>query len=220
MEEKTRNYFMFIRISEEKYIDALQKEGHIYCNTIKYFRFIEDNGVKGDKNEGKAYMKQINKIEIILEGKTIAAAAEGQIYFDHPENKGNIYCMYGVKSSLVDFTKKGRQKVIIEDSSKELGKSALLIFKPEEFLNRINKKLRSLSIEYNFSPVTYFDPKTFEGGLSPFYKSNIYSYQNEIRLWIPNKSEKPFEFYIGDISDISYKIPVSDLDKIEGEAKG
>jgi hypothetical protein len=215
MTGRTRNYFMFIRISEDRYIDAFQKKGHIYCNTIQYFRFIEDNGIRGDKNEGKSYIKQVNNLEILFEGKIIAKAPNGQVYFEHPDDKGNIYCMYGVESNLVDLTKKIRQKIIIEDSTKEFGRSALLIHNPEEFLNRVSRKLKSLSLEFNYSPVYYYNPNTYEGELSPFYKSNNYSYQNEIRIWIPNKNEKPFEFYIGDISDISYKIPVFDLDKME-----
>jgi hypothetical protein len=40
-------------------------------------------------------------------------------------------------------------------------------------------------------------------------------YQKEIRLWIPNNKQDLFELYIGDISDISFKCKVEDLDKIE-----
>ena len=208
---------MFIRISEDEFIDSLQKKGHIYCNTIKYFRSIEDNGIRGDKNEGKAFLKQVKDVEILIKGKPVAKSEKAQIYFDHPEDIGNVFCLYGVQSSLIDPTTKSLQKVEIEKNSKDFGKSALLIHHPEEFLNRISKKLKKKSKEFNFSPVNYFDPKTYEGELSPFYKSNIYEYQNEVRLWIPNNIEEPYEFFIGDISDISYKIPVSDLDKIEVE---
>ena len=217
MKDSVRNYFMFIRISEEKYIDALQRNGHIYCNTIQYFRTIEDNNHKGDKNEGKAFLKQIKNFEILLEGKTIGKGVNAQLYYEHPDDKGNIYCMYGVESTPIDLSKKGKQKINIEDSSKELGKYALLILDIEEFLKRIDQSLNKISKDYHWSPVHYFDSSSYEGELSPFYKSQIYQYQNEVRIWIPNKEEKPFEFYIGDISDISYKVKVENLNNIEVE---
>ncbi len=212
-----KNYFMFIRISDEEFINSLHKKGHIYCNTIKYFRSIEDNCKRGDKNEGKAFIKQLMDLELSLKGKVLGKAAKAQMYFEHEKNTGNIFCFYGVETSLMDKRKKYRQKILIEKEPRSLGKTALLIFQIEEFINRISNSLNALGKEYIISPVYYYDPNTYEGGLNPFYKSNKYKYQNEVRLWIQNTEEKPFEFYIGDISDISHKIPVSDLDKIEVE---
>ena len=212
-----KNYFMFIRISDEEFIDSLQKNGHIYCNTIKYFRFLEDNCKRGDKNEGKAFMKQVKGLEISLKGKVLGKAEKAQLYFEHENNTGNIFCLYGVETPLIDKRKKFRQKVLVEKEPRSLGETALLIFQIEEFIKRISNSLDSLGKEYKISPVYYYDPNTYEGGLNHFYKSNQYKYQNEVRLWIQNTEEKPFEFYIGDISDISHKIPVSDLDKIEVE---
>lgn len=205
---------MFIRISEEKYIDSLQKKGHIYCNTIRYFRSIEDNRNRGDNNEGKAFIKQAKNLEVSLKGKIVGKAENAQIYFDDDKDIGNIFCIYGVETSLIDQSKKSRQRVLIEKESKDFGKTALLIFNIQEFINRISESLLALRKVFKIAPVYYFDPNIYQGKLNPFYKSDIYKHQNEVRLWIQNTEEKPFEFYIGDISDISRKIPVSDFDKI------
>lgn len=206
---------MLIKISEDRFIDLLQTEGHLYLNTINYFRSIEDSGLKGDKNEGKASLKQITNIQIQLEGKTIAQASKGQLYFDHPENQGNIYCMYGIKTNSIDFSKKSFQKIQLENKTKNFGQSALLIFDLKEFMNRLKNELQNKRTEFTFSPVSYYHNDTYNGKLSPFHKSHKYEYQNEVRLWIPNKGDRPIEIFIGDISDISYKIPIEDLDKIE-----
>ena len=219
MNESCINYFMFIKISVEPFIDSLQKKGHFYCNPITYFRSIENDNLKKDKNEGKAFIKQVKNLQIQIKGKTIATSPQAQFYFDHPEDSGNIYCLYGVKTELVDLTKKSLQKVKIEDISSDFGKCALLITQPEEFLKRITKELNRQNRNFDFSPVHYYDHNSYEGELSPFYKSNNYSHQSEVRLWVPNKEEKPFEFFVGDISDISHKVEVSDLNKIEVEVK-
>ena len=208
------SYFMFIRISEDKFIDSLQKKGQIYCNHIKHFRSIEDSGLKGDQNEGKAYLDQVHGSSIIIDEKVVGTAERAQLYFEEKEHSGNIFCLYGVKTSLLDITKKTLQKITIENEFKDFGKSALLITDPYEFITRVKTALKKSLKEFEFYPVNYYDQTTFQGKLSPFYKSNRYNYQNEVRLWIPNVEEEPFEFFIGNIIDISYKIPVSDLDKI------
>ena len=212
-----KTYFMFIRIGEEKYIDLLQKKGHIYCNTIRYFRSIENDNNRGDKNEGKVFIKQAKNLEVLVKGEIIGIAEKAQIYFDNDKNTGNIFCIYGVESSTIDQTIISRQKVLIEEESRDFGKAALLIFDIQEFLNRISESLKALRKEFKIEPVYYFDPNTYQGKLNPYFKSNKYKHQNEVRLLIQNTEEEPFEFYIGDISDISRKIPVSDLNKIEVE---
>lgn len=206
---KSRDYFLFIKIGNEEHIDALQKKGHIYCNTIRKYRKMDASNLQGDPNEGKAFLQQMKCMEIMIDGKVVATAKRGNIIFDHPEDIGNLFCLYGVESKTVDLNNLSEQMIIIEEDAKKLGKFALLIHYPEEFLNRISAKLNSIDKLFNFHPVNYVDYKTYEGELSPFYKSDKYKSQNEVRLWIPNEKEEIFEFFIGDISDISYKMPVS-----------
>jgi hypothetical protein len=211
------NYFSFIKIGEEKHIDILQQKGHLYCNTIRYFRTVKNDGLRGDTNEGKAYLKQLKNFEIRHQGRAIGVAPNAQLYYDHPDDIGNIFCIYGVKTKLIDLSIKAIQRVRIEEEAVGFGKAALLIYNLPEFIARIENSLKELGKEFNISPVHYYDSKTYEGELSPFFKDSRYSYQNEFRLWIPNKVEQPFEFYIGDISDISQKLPIAEIDKIDVE---
>ncbi|WP_018477179.1 hypothetical protein [Pontibacter roseus] len=215
MKEEDLNYFLFIKIGEEKHIDALQRKGHFYCTTIRYFRTVENDGLRGDLHEGKAYLKQLKDFKIRHQGRVIGIAPNAQLYYNHPDDIGNIFCIYGVKTKLINLSIKAIQRVRIEEEAVGFGKAALLIYNLQEFVNRIEKSLKELGKEYNISPIHYYDSKTYEGELSPFFKDDRYSYQNEFRLWIPNKVEHPFEFYIGDISDISHKIPIADIDKID-----
>ncbi len=98
-------------------------------------------------------------------------------------------------------------KYVPKDFSKVIGKSRFNIIPI--------MTTRGCPYNFDFCCVTnlfYYDPNTYQGKLNLFYKSDIYKHQNEVRLQIQNAEEKPFEFYIGEISDISRKIPVSDLD--------
>ncbi|MCB0430653.1 MAG: hypothetical protein H6585_13330 [Flavobacteriales bacterium] len=208
-------YMMFIRVGKNSHIDALQRKGEIYCNTTKFFRNLEEKEtVQGDTNENRSIIKQVSNVEILIDGKPIAKAHSAQLYADHPNSDGNIYCLYGVNSNQADTAMTGRQKISIDPRVMNFGTSALLIYNPQEFKFRIESTLNSLSKEFHFSSVKYYDPKSYEGGLGPFCKSEDYKYQQEVRLWIPSDMDQPFKFSIGDISDISYKFPIADLDKI------
>jgi hypothetical protein len=84
-------------------------------------------------------------------------------------------------------------------------------------MKRLKDKFLELNMDYQISPVKYLNFQNHEGELSPFTKSHIYESQSEIRIWIPRKVESEFIFYIGDISDISYKCRIEYLKELEAE---
>ena len=216
MKNDEESYFLFIKIGEEKHIDSLQKSGQIFCNSITYFRSIEGDKNRADKNEGKNYIKQIRDIEIFIENRPIAHASYAQMYNENIDMHGNIFCLYAAKSSLLN-KEKTLQKINFDNNIKDFGAYALLIYHPDKFINRVSRELRRLSKDFAYSPVFYYDENIYQGKLGPFHKSKKFLNQSEFRLWIPNTEEKVFEFFIGDISDISYKIPVSGLNNISAK---
>lgn len=194
-------------MQEEKFIDSLQNRGHIYCNTVEYFRKIEDGNKRGDKYDSYDYLIQGNSLKLKLKGSTIATSNQARLFLHNTKKKGNIYCFSRVKF-------KGKGKIKVFDMSPEfvkMGKYALLITNPDEFISRIESALKKLNLTYKFSLVSYYDESTYHGGLGPFSKRNCFSWQNEVRLWIDNNNEEPFEFFIGNISDISYKFDISQV---------
>jgi hypothetical protein len=207
---------LLIKISEEKYIDEIQKEGKFYCNSLKYFRDLENDGYIADPNEGKQYLKQVKNLEIFIGDRKIAKATNAQI-FPGNHDRGNIFCFYGFFTSNLDLSTKQLQKVNVEIESDRLGQYALMVFDIPEFIKRLKGKFEELGMEYQLGPVKYLDFKKYEGELSPFVKSNVYENQSEIRIWIPRDKGDSFIFYLGDISDICHKIRIEDLDKLEVE---
>lgn len=217
IKQTNTDFIMLIKVAKEKHIDALQKKGHIYCNTKQYFRRIEDDGLRGDKDEGKTYIKQNKNIKIFHKDRLIAKDNKARVIFDNPNEFWNIFCTYGVNSSLNANINKVKVELNFPEKSKEFGDYALLILNPKEFISRIKIKLNSLNMNYKIKPVTYYNPNFYEGKLNPFYKNDLYNYQKEVRLWLPNNSEKVYEFFIGDISNLTYKVPISKIGEIEIE---
>ncbi|MBK9257324.1 MAG: hypothetical protein IPM42_17780 [Saprospiraceae bacterium] len=191
---KKLNISLLIKISEEKYINELQKEGKFYCNSFKYFRELEHDRYKGDPNEGKQYIKQIDKLEFFLGDKRIAHANNAQL-FPNKFHKGNVFCLYGFQTSNLDLTTKRLQKINLEIESDKLGQYALVIFNVPKIKKRLEEMLKQLNIDFLFSPVIYLNFTKYEGKLSPFIKSDIYQNQSEIRIWMPRETEEPYIFY-------------------------
>ena len=212
--QKTKNYYAFIKIGQEKHIDEFQKEGRLYCNSLRYHRKSEDIGVKGDRNEGMGLIKQVPRLDLLEKSKILGTAYRAQLYVDNPKLQGNIFCMYGFESSKLDHSSFDIQRIVIEDSNKEFGEFALVIHNPQGFKNRLEAHLVKNSIEYEFEPVYYYDPLTTNAELDQYCKSNKYRYQNEVRLWLPDITDEPRSIWIGGISDLSIKLPVSQLDKL------
>ncbi len=75
--ERTKSYFIFIKIGQEEHLDQLQAEGHLFCNTLKYHRKSEEIGVKGDRNEGMSFIKQVSSIDINVKVINIRNAKTG-----------------------------------------------------------------------------------------------------------------------------------------------
>ena len=210
------NYSLLIKFSKEEFIDQLQKEGKLYCNSLRYFRELENDHYIGDPNEGKTDIKQVKCLEIFIGEEKIAFASNAQIY---PNNYtiGNVFCLYGFPTSDLDLTTNELQKVSLEIEAERLEDFALIIFDTVEFLRRLEKRLSELNIENQMCPVQYRDFNKHEGKLGPFIKSDKYKSQNEVRVWIPRQSDDKFEVYIGDISDISYKCRKENLENLKME---
>jgi hypothetical protein len=206
-----KDYASFIRISEKKYIEKLFYEGEVHCKPIRYFRKIDNKDFRGDKNEGAAYIKQIS-IHKINE-----LQFSGQLYGYHPDDLGNIYCLFGVEEQHLNLKLKSLQKLNLNMNGLPFGDTGIIIFDPGEFISRIEKEANKNGFQFQCSSIHYYDHELYEGELTPFHKSKIYMEQNEVRFWISNKVDNDQKFIIGDISDIAYIFPKTLINDFEYE---
>jgi len=73
-----RNYASFIKFGEKLFMERLLLEGEVFCRPIDYFTSIAQDDLRGDKNDGAAYLKQIKDLKVMLKGTTTATAVSGQ----------------------------------------------------------------------------------------------------------------------------------------------
>ena len=115
---------------------------------------------------------------------------------------------------MFDLTSDETRTLNLNMDGLNFGDTAIIIFDPKEFTRRVKTAVKRRKFSFQCSPVIYYDHEQYQGELSPFYKSKIYSPQNEVRFWIPNNSEEDLCFNIGNISDIAKLLPKEEISKL------
>ena len=211
-----KDYCTFIKVGQLNYMEKLLHKGEVFCKPFKYFTAAEQGSLRHDKYEGSAYITQIRNIELLdpITNKPFAKATSGQLYYHHPGDKGNIYCLYGIETGSLDLSNDIIKAFNLDMNGLNFGDTAIIIFDPGEFIQRVKNEVERVGYIFQYSPVIYYDEKKHQGELSPFYKSKRFNLQNEIRFWIPNKLDIDLTFRIGDISDIAKLLPKDDIQKL------
>jgi len=98
--ENSMDVFNFIKFGEEKNILDLFENGTIYCNTLEYFRKVEDDYVRGDIYEGT--YKITNKIpengvKLEIKGKELSGTLNKFHLREYYSNiDANLYCLTAI----------------------------------------------------------------------------------------------------------------------------
>ena len=92
-------------------MEDLINEGTVFCNSINYFKNIDNKDLRGDENEGASQIDQIANLEIKLRDQIIGKADQGQLYQRNPDDQGNIYCLYGIETHTLDKESKQMMKL-------------------------------------------------------------------------------------------------------------
>ncbi len=211
-----KHYCIFIKVGEFQFMERLLLHGEIFCKSFKYFKSAEKGNFRHDQFEGTGYVEQIKDIRLLHPEtkKAIAKAERGQLYKTYHNDSGNIYCLYGLERKMFDLTSDENKPLNLNMDGLNFGDTVIIIFDPKEFTRRVKNEVKRRKYSFQRSPVIYYDQEQYEGELSPFYKAKIYSPQNEVRFWIPNKSEEDLCFNIGNISDIAFLLPKSEISNL------
>ena len=196
----------------------LYEEGHLYFNTFKYFKELEekDDG-RGDKDEyiSAHYAgEKISNISIDLipsDNPNKVFTAKGGVDFkmtslDYGNDKQFTH-LYSL--STIDINWALQNDIIIDERNfAEKKDYAVFIYNFDEFLNRVEKKIKEYSDYcYEFGKIEYVDKETYFGDMGAFRKFNKYAYQSEYRIanFFKGDVAKPKSLYIGSLKGIATK---------------
>jgi hypothetical protein len=206
MEQNTIHGLM--KIGPSEFMERLYKNGEIYMKEFLWFKDLEDDKQRSDKNEGLYMLKQAPYLKIRTEdgkefefstsGKGIKLTSPAKFRGHYTDIKANVYCMYGFDSKICSKSN------VVDSQILEFGDSAVLVFNPSEFLNRIKNSLSALGLKPICRMVKYYDEETYEGeDMLAFHKPNFFEHQNEFRIFVEREEYGDLKFNIGSLEDIA-----------------
>ena len=198
----------FAKFGSKEFMEDLLENGTIFLNTVNAFKKMEDN-YRGDKDEGVSDIIQAEYAEMELQlppalgGKTIRLDKNNGLVgpitiSDKDYTNTNIYSLYMI---YADESFKADERVL------QFGDYFVMIHKPEEFMNRMNKALEDSGYRYSYGSVKYINKNEYQGSMNIFNKFSDYSYQNEYRYHVINNEDKPIILNLGCLKDIAQLLP-------------
>lgn len=164
------NILLTLKFGSEKNIMDLYKNGTIYCNTIEYFRTLEDQLLRGDNFEGTTSIKNFTKGILTLtfeDGKELKLNINRLLYREHlTDIKGNLYCLTVLRKEDLEVNKVFKFDV----RNQKFGTHFLLIKDNKTFYERLSKGFEEQKLKTERNIVSYYDKNTKDGKVSPFEK--------------------------------------------------
>ncbi|MCE2501286.1 MAG: hypothetical protein J4G13_10555 [Dehalococcoidia bacterium] len=227
-------FFLAKFIKKQEHADEFL-QGKLFLNPLCYFKNIESEDGRGDKNEG-AILFPLDDFVLTLTPTNPKTGDVGDIIritkddlaapislhpgrFDHI----NLLCMYAchirdIQSISVDNIDDFRKQLEISEECASLGEHAIIITNIQEFLRRISVAAEQGGYGLRRGLVTYYDPMvgtpTTESDIeSVFHKRKEYQYQSEFRIAVDTHLYEPtsLRLSIGDISDIAFLMRTSEI---------
>ena len=226
--------FFFIKMGKKsKYADDF-RNGILHSNRVRYFR-----------EEGIDAFEGTNSVPITEDFAFTISAGEGKMTIPpnridsvHIPFEGllnlNVFCLAAIhtgKNGKVthDNVTEIRKHIQIDPRCiSDFGEHAVIITKPQCFLDRIKVSLEEQNYTGAMGLVSYFDPSNIpqaqQDCMDPvFYKRSRFKYQKEFRIAIINETEgcSALRLCVGNLEDISIRCnskDVNNLLKVEVES--
>jgi len=198
----TGNVLGIFKFGKFEHIDAFVNRGHVYMNTLKYFREREESDLlRSDKHDGSSHCVQASGAKLRMKQNDdwvdVGTITGQMITADGREEDINVFCLYALRESSIDD--------LIDNRNFGFG-DTYAIFKNDgafEFLRRLKESASKLGVTVDHSLVTYVDRSTYNGPMGVFRKFSDFAYQSEFRISIYSKTKQPLDLEIGDLSDIA-----------------
>ncbi len=228
-------FFLAKFFKRKQYADDFL-QGKLFLNSLRYFKDIEGEDGRGDKNEGAivhpldgftltltATNEKTGEVsEVTLTKDDLAAPVSTHPYwYDHI----NLLCMYACHSGeFQDITDDNindfRKQLEIPEECVHLGEHAIIITNCQEFLRRVSAAAEQNGYQLCKGLVAYYDPEvgtpTIRADVETlFYKRNEFQYQSEFRIAVDAYLNEPTPLClrIGDISDIALLVHTSEINQ-------
>lgn len=225
--------FLVKFFEKEEYADQFML-GRLRLNRFRYYKRLEETcgHGRGDYAEAPAAWWQKDNFsiefhdhpELNIRPENLAGPVlfsfesydDLNIFCTTAIHTGEFDCENGLISLAEGEEVKLREQLELDARCSKLGPFAV-VMRAGDFVLRAKNTIEALGYTYNSTLVHYFDSVIFHGQFSlremPFWKRNIFSYQNEYRICVDThtKGENAVVIDIGDIGDLAAKMPAADV---------
>lgn len=219
-----KTIFFLVKIfSEEKYASDFMR-GTLYSNRLSFFRKLEEDqeSNRGDRFEGVVGWHQPDDIVLRINGHIIEGLAGPVALQLNKHNNLHLFCLFAGHSGNIDSISlknidELKTQVSIPDDCLKLGTHAVVVMNVTEFFHRVKNSAEKNNFALKGALIDYYNPDKLNGNIPEdsaiFKKRDEFQHQKEYRFSIDTGTigDGPLLFDIGDISDITMKIPVEKL---------
>jgi hypothetical protein len=204
---------ILLKLGAKKHLEGL-RQGHLYLNTLNYFRELEADPNRADRLEGTDHIFQPGIIRMSFDFPGMGhfevppEDLAGPVTFVRNETTCcNLYCLYCLREPV--------NGALFSKEHALFGDSVVLIRNTPEFIARVRDGANRTGLAIWWGPVEYYDEKTYTGKLGRFKKSDRFAYQKEFRFAVSTPGTEPLHLDVGDLSDITSEIiPFDKVDEV------
>ena len=228
-------FFLAKFFEKKEYADDFL-QGKLFLNSLRYFKEIEGEDGRGDKNEG-AIVHPLDDFILTLTGTDEETGEVSEVTLTkddlaapvsmHPRRYDhiNLLCMYAChigdfQSISDDNINDFRKQLEIPEECVSLGEHAIIITNRQEFFHRISVAAEQGGYRRCGGLVTYYDPEvgtptTTLGIETVFHKRKEYEHQSEFRIAVDANLNEPthLKLCIGEISDIAFLMRTAEINR-------
>ena len=228
----------FIKFLEREELAEQFLAGHLYLNTLGYFKGLESGATadRGDPTEAVSIWLQPHdvvmalkvaalKIETVITAKDLAKPVQVSSTYHDQLHLLSLYAVHTddpvIEDGKIINLDAMQAQLHIDPKCFGMGKFAVVV-PAADFLEQLPPKLKDLGLAATGRLVNYYDDETFSGRVAvadiEFSKQKRFSYQREWRLRVRSNiaTTGPLTINVGIMPAGSFKVPASKFDCLNG----
>lgn len=189
-----------LKFGRREHIEELVTEGHLFRRPLADFVPMEEDELRGDRNEGLTSYIQASGGEFRRQDRNGQWQTLGTImgplrYRDPGALDTTVFCGYALRASA--------SLSLINQSNLRFGDTFAIFTEGDEFLRRVRAAAERDGLQIQTGLVKYVDPTSYNRVMGPFRKLSTFAYQSEFRLIIAPGTGMPPSLRAGSLADIA-----------------
>lgn len=206
-----------VKFGAAEHMADLCTHGHLYMQSVAYFRGLDADAARSDVHEGLRYCYQasntIFQVRVADSWTTVGGIQGPMLHRTDGNPVGNVYCMFALRGSHAEAFHCGHTQSLVDVERLAFGDTAVVFTNGDEFLRRVRTAAQNEGLHLQQHVVEYVDRRTYHGPMGSFRKFSEFTYQSELRLLVKPEAEGARSLVLGSLEDIAMLCPLVELNR-------